>query len=108
MVKVLKCGEVFSGCDTVIYGKDEDEVVAKEEEHARKDHNMTMIPMDTIKDRQRLEALYESGSAPWRIVGPNTAGEAGRGRSSNAKPLTESSVRYEPSPAERGFGPAQK
>ena len=50
MVKVLKCGEVFSGCDTVIYGKDEDEVVAKEEEHARKDHNMTMIPMDTIKE----------------------------------------------------------
>jgi glucose-1-phosphate cytidylyltransferase len=26
-------------------------------------------PMDTIKDRQRLEALYESGSAPWRHVG---------------------------------------
>ena len=50
MVKVLKCGEVFSGCDTVIYGKTEDEVVAKEEEHARKDHNMTMIPMDTIKE----------------------------------------------------------
>ena len=50
MVKVLKCGEVFSGCDTVIYGKDEDEVVAKEEEHVRKDHHMTMIPMDTIKE----------------------------------------------------------
>ena len=50
MVKVLKCGEIFSGCDTVIYGKDEDEVVAKEEEHARKDHNMTMIPMDIIKE----------------------------------------------------------
>jgi len=43
MAKVLKCGDVFSGCDTVIYGKDEDE-------HARKDHNMTMIPMDTIKE----------------------------------------------------------
>jgi glucose-1-phosphate cytidylyltransferase len=26
-------------------------------------------PMDTIKDRQRLEALHESGRAPWRIVG---------------------------------------
>ena len=26
-------------------------------------------PMDTIKDRQRLEALHESGSAPWRRVG---------------------------------------
>jgi glucose-1-phosphate cytidylyltransferase len=31
-------------------------------------------PMDTIKDRQRLESLDESGRAPWRIVG--------RGRSS--------------------------
>ena len=49
MAKVLKCGEVFSGCDTVIYGKDEDEVLAKEEEHARADHNMTFIPMDTIR-----------------------------------------------------------
>jgi glucose-1-phosphate cytidylyltransferase len=27
-------------------------------------------PMDTIKDRQRLEALDESGSAPWRVLGP--------------------------------------
>ena len=26
-------------------------------------------PMDTIKDRQRLEALHESGRAPWRLVG---------------------------------------
>ena len=26
-------------------------------------------PMDTIKDRQRLEALHESGRAPWRRVG---------------------------------------
>jgi hypothetical protein len=25
--------------------------------------------MDTIKDRQRLEALHESGKAPWRQVG---------------------------------------
>jgi hypothetical protein len=25
--------------------------------------------MDTIKDRQRLEALHESGRAPWRLVG---------------------------------------
>jgi glucose-1-phosphate cytidylyltransferase len=24
-------------------------------------------PMDTIKDRQRLEALYESGKAPWLV-----------------------------------------
>jgi glucose-1-phosphate cytidylyltransferase len=26
-------------------------------------------PMDTIKDKQRLDALAESGHAPWRLVG---------------------------------------
>ena len=26
-------------------------------------------PMDTIKDRQRLESLHESGRAPWRLLG---------------------------------------
>jgi glucose-1-phosphate cytidylyltransferase len=26
-------------------------------------------PMDTIKDKQRLDALAESGEAPWRMVG---------------------------------------
>ena len=26
-------------------------------------------PMDTIKDRQRLETLLESGRAPWRNAG---------------------------------------
>jgi glucose-1-phosphate cytidylyltransferase len=26
-------------------------------------------PMDTIKDKQRLDALAESGRAPWRLVG---------------------------------------
>jgi glucose-1-phosphate cytidylyltransferase len=32
-------------------------------------------PMDTIKDRQRLEALHESGRAPWRKVGLNAERE---------------------------------
>ena len=64
MAKMLKCGEVFSGCDTVIYGKDEDEVVAKEEEHARKDHNMTMIPMDTIKDDGESHQGRRTTAAP--------------------------------------------
>jgi glucose-1-phosphate cytidylyltransferase len=27
-------------------------------------------PMDTIKDRQRLETLHESGKAPWRQLTP--------------------------------------
>jgi glucose-1-phosphate cytidylyltransferase len=30
-------------------------------------------PMDTIKDKQRLDALAESGRAPWGLVGHDTA-----------------------------------
>ena len=35
-------------------------------------------PMDTIKDRQRLESLHESGQAPWRKLAPD-GGEDGAG-----------------------------
>ena len=56
--KVLRCGDVMPGCDKVIEGKDEDEVFAKAEAHARKEHNMTIIlPSvmtqigDAIKDK---------------------------------------------------------
>ena len=44
MAKVLKCGDLMPGCDTVIVGKDVDEVFAKAEAHARKEHNMMIIP----------------------------------------------------------------
>ena len=44
MAKVLRCGDLMPGCDTVIVGKDADEVFAKAEAHARKEHNMTNIP----------------------------------------------------------------
>jgi glucose-1-phosphate cytidylyltransferase len=30
-------------------------------------------PMDTIKDKQRLDGLAENGSAPWRLAGHGTA-----------------------------------
>ena len=43
MPKVLKCADLMPGCDTVIVGKDTDEVLAKAEAHARKEHNMTII-----------------------------------------------------------------
>ena len=48
MAKVLKCGDLMPGCDTVIVGKDEDEVLAKAEKHARKEHNMTIIPPSVV------------------------------------------------------------
>ena len=46
MPKVLKCGDLMPGCNMVIEGKDEAEVMAKGAEHARTAHNMTSIPPD--------------------------------------------------------------
>ena len=48
--KVLRCGDVMPGCDTVIEGKTEDEVFAKAEAHARKEHNMTIILPSTMRE----------------------------------------------------------
>jgi predicted small metal-binding protein len=48
MAKVLKCADLNPGCDTVIVGKDADEVFAKAEAHARKEHNMTIIPPSVV------------------------------------------------------------
>lgn len=44
MAKILNCGELVSGCNVVIEGKDEAEVMAKGAEHAKTAHNMTSIP----------------------------------------------------------------
>jgi len=46
MAKVLRCGDLMPGCNTVIEGKDEAEVMAKGAEHAKTAHNMTAIPAD--------------------------------------------------------------
>jgi predicted small metal-binding protein len=48
--KVLRCGDVMPGCDKVIEGKTEDEVFAKAEAHARKEHNMTIILPSTMRE----------------------------------------------------------
>jgi predicted small metal-binding protein len=46
MAKMLRCGDLMSGCPVVIEGKDEAEVMAKGAEHAKTAHNMTTIPPD--------------------------------------------------------------
>ena len=45
MAKELRCADVMpeSGCQEVIRGKDENEVMAKASEHARTSHNMTQM-----------------------------------------------------------------
>jgi predicted small metal-binding protein len=62
-MKVLRCGDLMPGCDTVITGKDADEVMAKAEDHARREHNMVLIPPSVIA---RIEAAIKDGEVPAR------------------------------------------
>jgi predicted small metal-binding protein len=50
MAKMLRCGDINAGCDTIIYGKDVDEVIAEAEDHVRHDHNMTLIPPGVLEE----------------------------------------------------------
>ena len=59
MAKVLRCGDLMPGCNAVIEGKDEAEVMAKGAENARTAHQMTAIPPEmaakvraAIKEKQ--------------------------------------------------------
>lgn len=51
-MKVLRCGDVMPGCNTVIEGKDVNEVMSKGAEHAKKDHGIQSIPPDVAKKVQ--------------------------------------------------------
>lgn len=48
MAKMLRCGDINAGCDTVIYGSGVDQVIAEAEDHVRHDHNMTIIPPSVL------------------------------------------------------------
>jgi len=47
MAKELRCGEIISGCDEVIRGETEEEVLSKGAEHAREDHGIEVIDAET-------------------------------------------------------------
>jgi predicted small metal-binding protein len=51
-MKELRCGDVVPGCQTVIQGKDEAEVMKKGAEHAKAAHGMSPIPPDVGKKVQ--------------------------------------------------------
>ncbi len=45
MPKVLKCGDIVPGCNAVVEGRDDAEVMKKAAEHAKTAHGMaTMAP----------------------------------------------------------------
>ncbi len=55
MAKEFYCKDVVPGCNAVIKGKDEKEVMAKAAEHARDAHNITNLPPDVQqKVRQNI------------------------------------------------------
>jgi len=59
MAKILKCGDLIPGCNVVIEGKDENEVMARASEHAKQRHGLATISPDmaakvkaAIKDKK--------------------------------------------------------
>jgi len=49
MAKELHCGEIMEGCDHVIRGETEDEVLAKGAEHARQEHGVEEVDEETAE-----------------------------------------------------------
>jgi predicted small metal-binding protein len=45
-MKVLRCADLMPGCQAVVEGMTEAEVMTKAAEHAKKDHGMATIPAD--------------------------------------------------------------
>jgi predicted small metal-binding protein len=52
MTKVLECRTVVPGCDFVVHGESEEDVMMKEEEHARRVHGVEHIS-EPLKARIR-------------------------------------------------------
>ena len=47
-MKQFACGEVVAGCDGVVTGDNEDEVLAAAAQHAAEAHGMTEVPDDVV------------------------------------------------------------
>jgi predicted small metal-binding protein len=46
MAKQLRCGDLMPGCNKVIEGRDEKEVMTKAADHARRDHDIQNLTPD--------------------------------------------------------------
>lgn len=70
MAKELHCGELMPGCDKVIEGDNEAEVLEKAAEHARQDHGVPSIPPEmsskvkaAIREAEQLHPRRRNGRA---------------------------------------------
>lgn len=53
--------------DSTIWEREPMERLADEAQLAAFQHNGFWHPMDTLRDKQHLEALWQSGKAPWKV-----------------------------------------
>lgn len=58
MTLELKCGEVVPGCDGVVRGATQEEVLAQAATHAAEAHGMNTIDADT--ERALVGAIHEA------------------------------------------------
>jgi predicted small metal-binding protein len=54
MGKVLKCGELVTGCNAVFRGETEEDVIRQATEHSKSAHNIPEIPKSLRKKLHRL------------------------------------------------------
>lgn len=55
--------------DSTIWERAPMEKLASEDQMAAYKHHGFWQPMDTLRDKQRLEELWDSGNAPWKLWG---------------------------------------
>ena len=53
--------------DTTVWEQEPMEILAKQGEMSAFEHNGFWQPMDTLRDKNYLEELWETGEAPWKI-----------------------------------------
>ena len=58
MAKVLKCGDVFSGCAAQVSAETVEEVLRQAAEHARAIHNVSNVDEATV---QKVRAAIREG-----------------------------------------------
>lgn len=53
-MKEFRCGEIVPGCDAVLDGESDDEILEKVGVHAREEHGMDEVPPEVEQDVRAL------------------------------------------------------
>jgi predicted small metal-binding protein len=61
MAKIMRCGELVSGCTAVFRGDNEEDILRQAAEHSRTAHGIGEIPKNLRRKMQRL--IRDEGKA---------------------------------------------